>query len=220
MNVRGRVWGSALLIAAGSALLGGCMGGSLPPTHYYTLRPAGDGSAAGGATEAADGWRVGVDSIAVDPPYDQDRLVYRSSRDPSEVGFYYYHRWASPLGRLLQVALVDSLASVEGIRSIEPVSSGVDYDGRLGGRLLVLEEFDSAEGQEVRLTLELALRDAEGDPVWSETLSETASGRMEDVAGVAELARRAVDQALRRAADGLGPALTAYGVAEDDSTTE
>jgi uncharacterized lipoprotein YmbA len=187
-----------VLLLAG--LTAACMGGSLPTTHYYTLHLPSD---AGARASDAPGLLIGVDSIAVDPPYDQDRIVYRRGEESAEVGFYAYHRWASPLGRLLQVALADGLAGARGIGAIEPVRSGRDYDARLGGRLLFLEEVDTAEGQGVRLSIELLLRDRAGESLWSATLSSTAGRSASQVEAVVDSAQLAVAEIVARASEDL-----------------
>ena len=61
-----------------------------------------------------------VEAFLVDPPYDQDRLVYRVGRNTPEVGFYDYHRWAAPLSRMLPKVVADSFGTVRGVASIEP----------------------------------------------------------------------------------------------------
>ena len=49
-------------------------GGKAPESHYYTLRLS---TTAPGNPSGADGLDVGVSTFHVDPPYDQDRIVYR-----------------------------------------------------------------------------------------------------------------------------------------------
>lgn len=179
-----------------TALLLGCAGGGLPVTHYYTLRPP---ATVAQPDTAATGASVGVRPIAVDPPYDQDRLVYRKGRDGSEVGFYAYHRWASPLGRMIAVALADGLRAAPGVGSIEPIRSRGQYTALLVGRLRYLEQVDSASGQEVRIALDLELRDPQNQLLWSSPLAATASGAASEVTEVVDLARQAFDDVVEQA---------------------
>jgi len=185
------------------ALLAGCAGG-LPPTHYYVLQPPPEAPeyAAGEA-----GLAIGVEAFAVDPPYDQDRIVYRRGRDSSEVGFYAYHRWASPPGRLISVALAAGLRGTPGIAAIEPATSTGDYSARLRGRVIYLEALDSEDTQEARIALELELWDRNGAALWSETVSGTASGQATSGGEVAGLLRRAFANALAATRQGLAAAL-------------
>ncbi len=187
------------------SLLAGCAGG-LPTTHYYVLRPP-DAPAEATGAGIGDGLTVGVEAFAVDPPYDQDRIVYRRGRDSSEVGFYAYHRWASPPGRLVSVALAEGLRGTPGIAAIEPATSTGDYSARLRGRVIYLEEVDSEDAQEARFALELELSDRNGQTLWSQTVSGTATGLATSGDEVFLLLRRALDSALETALDGLAAAL-------------
>ncbi len=176
--------------------------GALPPTHYYTLRPqpAGAGEAAGGGAprSAAAGLAVGVETFRVDPPYDQDRIVFRPGPDSTEVGFYAYHRWAAPLGRLVAVAIADGLRDTPGIASIEPAVSTADYSARLGGRVLHLEEVDRPDGPQARIALAIELTGGDGGVLWSGTLRESATGPAATPAEIAGLMERALSRLLER----------------------
>src|ERR1700752_4545177 len=74
-----------------SMSLGACsVTRSRPDVHYYTLTLA--------VPETSGTRQVSlvVRSIGARDPYDQERLVYRSS--PYAFDLYNYHRWASPPG--------------------------------------------------------------------------------------------------------------------------
>lgn len=194
-----------LALAGAAAILAfqvGCGSGGLPATHYYTLgappeaanRPAPAGRDAGAA--------IGVDSFVVDPPYDQDRIVYRSSPAATEIGFYNYHRWASPLGRLIQQAMVDGVRGARGVGVVEPAGSSGDYDARLGGRVLYLEQIDGGSGRTVRVALELVLRNG-SDVLWSETLEASVGGEITDGSDAARLLGQAFAEIVDAARAGL-----------------
>lgn len=151
----------------------GCAG-SLPEIHYYTLLGPQSSYSTSGAAEG-EGLAIGVESFSVDPPYDQDRLVYRPNEDTTEVGFYTYHRWASPLGRLVAVAIGGALRGTPGVASVEPAVSTGSYSARLRGRVIRFEEIESASTREARMTVEVELVDREGERLWKETI--TSSGR-------------------------------------------
>ncbi len=191
------------LLATALLLHGACAGGALPETHYYVLR----GKAGIERASASVGLAVGVRSFAVDPPYDQDRLVYRRGTDAVEVGFYAYHRWASPLGRQIALAFADGLQGTPGVGSIEPARPAIDYTARLDGRVLFLEEIDSAAGEQVRLGLDLTLRNKSGEVLWSEVVHATAGGAAGDVGAVADMAQKALDDAVARVRASLAIAL-------------
>lgn len=187
---------ATLLVTGLFGLLVGCSGGPVPETRYYTLRPPTEQTVTANDASGSDGLIVGIDSFVVDPPYDQDRLVYRPGSGSSEVGFYHYHRWASPLGALLATAFAEGLRGTDGIASVEPARSGARYTARLGGRLIYLEEVDLPEGQEVRLVLDLVLRDESGDEIWGARLSESAEVSVETVPEIVAQVQRLVERLL------------------------
>ena len=174
---------------------------SVPETHYYVLgkTPAVKADAAGIA--------LGVEPLTADPPYDQDQLVYRIGRDATEIGHYAYHRWVTPPGRLLQIALSKGLGDLPGVAGAEPVRLGGTYDARLGGRIVLLEEVDEPGSQIARLRLALHLTGADGEALWSDEIDAEVAGQSDDVAGVVEQMQQAFDEVLAETRAGLGEAL-------------
>lgn len=186
-----------------TSVTGACLGGPPPPpTHHYVLqvpeKPADVSSA---------GLHLGVTTLEVDPPYDQNRLVYRSSPSASEVGFYNYHRWAAPLGRLVASGLADGLAGTPGIASAEPVVAGADYDALLFGRVVYLEEVDHPDGVEARIALALRLETDEGGPLWRGTVEASAAGEERGGRAVMALVQRAFGDLVDRLSSEIGAAL-------------
>lgn len=192
--MRGRARLGWTLVAALAS--SGCLGGApSPPTHRYLLQVPPVPS-----PDSQGGLHIGVERLAVDPPYDDERLVYRASPDTTEVGFYNYHRWASPLDRLLASALAAGLAGTPGVASAEPVAGG-DYQARLAGRLIYLEEVDHHDRIEARIALALALRSAHGELLWKGTALGSAVGPASDggdVMGLVEMAFGQVVAAVRK----------------------
>jgi len=139
----------------------------------------------------------------VDPPYDQDRLVYRKGEGSAEVGFYSHHRWASPLGRLLAAAMAEGLRGTSGIASLEPAESSGTYSARLGGRLIYLEEVESPDGQRVRIGLEMELRAKDGKVLWTASLAGSASGNASSGTEVLGQVRQAFDAIAAEASSGI-----------------
>ena len=108
----------AVVVALATTLavaLSGC--GGPPATHYYLLEVTPKVEAR--STAAERGVTVGVRSFQVDPPYDQDRIVYRVGADSPEVGFYEYHRWAAPLSHMLPRLVCAAYGDVEGVGRIQ-----------------------------------------------------------------------------------------------------
>ncbi len=177
-----------------------------PPAHYYLLEPLDSlpGEALGSVP--AGGITIGVGPFEIDPPYDQDRIVYRVGEDSPEVGFYAYHRWAAPLARMVPRVVAAGLGGIDGIKSIEPAIAGRQYDGRVYGRVLTLEEIDTSGGAtaHARLMLILVLGDVE---IWSGTTHAEATIATRDVGDVVERMRAALSEAVTRARPGVQQAL-------------
>ena len=154
----------------------------------------------------AEGLRVGVEPFTVDPPYDSDRLVYRLGIDAVEVGFYAYHRWAAPLGDLVAVGMAEGLRGTPGLSTIEPVTSGGDYTTFLRGRVVYLEEIDVPGQQQARVRLEMRLVSSEGETLWADTVSGSATGQSATVEEIVRQIYAAFDQVLEQTRSSLAAA--------------
>ena len=186
-------------------MLVGC--GGPPATHYYVLEltPRAEASA---PAEAERGLTVGVKTFQVDPPYDQDRIVYRTRERSTEVGFYAYHRWATPLSRMLPLAVVTGLEGADGLRLIEPAVTGRSYDAYLVGRVLALEEIDHSGGQDIVVRLRLALRSGDGTELWSEVLTAEDTINTREVGDIVERMSRVMGRAIEAARSSFGQAVS------------
>jgi len=184
-------------------LLAICIGcGSVPTTKYYVLEPPDLRPGAG------TGARIGVAPFAVDAPYDQDRIVYRVAEDTTEIGFYAYHRWASPLARMLPRVVAATLGRQPGFALAEPAVPGRQYDATLYGRVLVFEEVDGPAGAGVRLRLALRLVDTDGNELWADTVEHQPEARAtDDVSQVVERMRTVLSSAIESAAPAIRSAL-------------
>jgi uncharacterized lipoprotein YmbA len=171
--------------------------------NYYVLEPR-----SGAAEDAPDGVRVGVLPFEVDPPYDQDRIVYRVGADSPKVGFYEYHRWAAPLSRMLPRIASAAFRDVEGLGRIEPVSSEQRYDVRLSGRVIALEEVDVAGGQHARIDLVLTLIGSDGSTLWSAAASETSDSSADTVEELVAQTRAVAERIFAAQREGFARALT------------
>lgn len=168
----------------------------LPTTHYYVLEPRGEAAGESPSSAHQDGLVIGVEVFLVDPPYDQDRIVYRVGEDSPEIGFYAYHRWAAPLSRMLPPVVAAQLRGTRGVSSIGPIARGHDYAAFLEGRVLELEQIDVPEGQRVRVRLELTLRLEDGAELFSETFTGETIIRTRKVSEVVDQMSTALGQAL------------------------
>ncbi|MEM1179563.1 MAG: ABC-type transport auxiliary lipoprotein family protein [Acidobacteriota bacterium] len=203
-----RVVAGLVFLALGLALTA-C--GSAPSTRYYLLAPpAMDGMPA----EKPAGQRLGVETFAVDPPYDQSRLVYRIGEGAGEVGFYEHHRWAAEPGRLVSTALAAGLRHLDGLATAEPASVVGNYDLILSGRVVSLEEVDLPDRQVARLALDLKLYSGSEDTLlWSGFLTAENGGTAADASDIMGQMQEAFDDLLRQLQGELGPAVKAKGEA-------
>jgi uncharacterized lipoprotein YmbA len=171
-------------------LLGlGCSSG--PPTHYYVLEAQQQAAA---ATDD-EGISIGVRTFRVDPPYDDDRIVYRIGESP-EIGFYHYHRWAAPLSRMLPTVISESLSGTEGVSRIEPAGPTTDYDFNLYGRVVKAEEIDTVGQQQVTLQIELRLNDLTGAELWSGLVAADGTTQTEELSDIIDAMSAALGTAL------------------------
>ncbi len=198
---------SLLCLLLVTPLLAHC--GSVPKTHYYVLETSPTANPAA-QSESATGIRVGVKAFHIDPPYDQDRIVYRVGERSPEIGFYAYHRWAAPLSRMLPVVVAAGLDGTAGLRSIEPAAPGRGYDLYLLGRLLQLEEIDHPAGQDVRVRIRLELRKLEGTEIWSQVVSGEQTVRAGEVAEIVETMSAVLAGAVADARSGFARALRSF----------
>ncbi len=187
-------------------LVSGCRS-TLPATHYYVLTPLPE--AAGGEGDLT----LEVQTFLVDPPYDRDAVVYRLGADTGEVGFYAYHRWASPLGRLVSVALAEGLRGTPGLGRVEPSGSmGSERPSHLlRGRVVRAGEIGRAGGVEAHFELDVELLDLNagvgGDVVWTQRVAGSAEGNPASAGEFMELLQQAFDQAVREIRLGLAETL-------------
>ena len=196
----------ALLTASVIALANaGCA--KIPPTHYYTLQVRQDSAKAAPADLDGKGLAIGVQTFEVDPPYDQDRIVYRQSQGSPEVGFYTYHRWAAPLSRMLPRVVSEGLQGTSGVTLVEPASSGRDYSGVLEGRVLEIEEIDGPSASRAYIRLSLTLRLKSAGVVWKEILEAEANSPASTVGSIVDALNAALSSSLVRARAGLAAAI-------------
>lgn len=180
---------------------------SVPQTHYYVLDLEGPTPQIPPNMGARPGLQIGVETFLVDPPYDQDRIVYRADPGSAEIGFYAYHRWAVPLSHMLPHLVAKGLLGTPGVALIEPVMPGRSYQASLEGRLLSLDEIDTPQGYQASVRLALTLRLQDGTLLWSDTLVGEATTQTDTVPAVVEQMSVALAAALDRGRDRLASAL-------------
>lgn len=168
-------------------------GGRVPETRYYQLAAPGTGARGGDAV-------LVLDTLATDPAYDDERIVYRTS--PYRLDYYQYHRWSAAPGTLianyLEAALERSGTCRAVVRELTADASVV-----LGGRVVAIEEIDRSRTEWFgRIVLELTLTDARtGSVLWTEQFEETEPLPMQTPEGLS----RALSVAMQRIATRIGP---------------
>lgn len=215
--MRYRRMGILSLALLSPLLVLGC--GSVPTTHYYVLAlsPSGEMNSGleGPSLEGTSlgGTSLGVETFSVDPPYDQDRLVYRvcsgEGRCSGEVGFYNHHRWAASPGRLVQTALVAGLRGTPGINAVEPTSANGSYSLLLAGRVIALEEVDLPGRQLARIKVDLKILDMDAKTVVrSRYVTVTAEGQAQEVTDIIRLMQGAFSKLVAEVRGELQGAIT------------
>jgi uncharacterized lipoprotein YmbA len=191
-------------LAPVALLVGLCVGGCasrIPTTHYYVLETQDVARSV-----PASGLTIGVPALRVAAPYDQDRIVYRLGENSVEIGFYAYHRWAAPLGRMLPPIVAEACQGLSGVQRIEPAEADRQYDAYLHGRLATLEEIDTPDGVRVLVRLDLRLV-RNGVTVWSETVAHETPIDGNDVRDVVQGMASSIRAAVRTAQPALHAAL-------------
>ena len=192
-----------VIVLAG--LSGAC--GSAPPVRFYSLSVP--HTAVGSSRAESGAPRIGVRALEVEAPYDQVRIVYRSSPSAREVGFYHYHRWARSMSEEITRSVAAGLGSSIERAEVEVARKGRRYDALIAGRLTQMEEVAVGGGVEARVSISLRLESAEGSVLWSGTLSASAGGTVDSVEGLVGLFDSALKSALEEGAAGMSPSLRA-----------
>ncbi len=193
---------SVILMA--TILFSACAG--IPPTHYYMLEWDSGRKDPGPAADPS-GITVGIEVFEVEPPYDQDRIVYRADPESPERGFYAYHRWAAPISRMLPRLTADGLSGMPGVSVITPIVAGDHYDALLAGTVLTLVEVDTPAGHEAHVRLRLVLRRPTGEAIWDETMDRVVITRTASVEAVVEGMNAALSDLIRQARPGIEAAI-------------
>lgn len=181
------------LLAVGAA----ACAGRTPPTRYYDL-------ATPTASVPPAGPTLVLDQLSTDDAYDDERIVYRTSR--YRLDYYDYHRWSAPPGVLIANYLERSL---ERSGRFAGVVRDVTRDAPaiLSGRVAALEEVDvSRKAWLGHVVVELRLIDTRtGDTLWSAQYDESEPLTRQSPEGLAE----AISVAMARIVDQAAPVISA-----------
>lgn len=148
--------------------LWGCA--DVPPTHYYMFRPD---SAPTAAAAAKYPGVLAVGSFEPDVPYQQAKIVYRTS--PYEVNFYEYHQWLRPLAEMVADQALKFIAAAGLLQQVQAYTPESSSDYILRGRIKMFDFWYSEQASLVRIRIEYALFVAKTDQLlWRDTVETTA----------------------------------------------
>ncbi|MBC7186404.1 MAG: membrane integrity-associated transporter subunit PqiC [Calditrichaeota bacterium] len=168
----------------------GC--GHVPQTHYYLFDY--ERASVPGQTLPVI---IGVASVEVVPPYDQERLVFRRSRH--EVEFYHYHRWVESPAQLVRRCLLRDLAHSQRFRDVVPFPGHGAVDYLLSVRVERMEERDEGQAWFSCLELQCELRRAKGlELVHGWQVDEREAVAERSPAGVVQALTRCLERASAR----------------------
>lgn len=198
---RAFIAGMFLLFALSTVAAFTACGARAPATRYYDLVPPMARGGGGGPV-------IALEPLSTDDAYDDERIVYRSSR--YRLDYYDYHRWSAPPGVMIGNYLERSLERSGRFGGVVREVTR-DTGALLTGRVVAIEEVDvSKQAWEGHLVLELRLVDARtGDTLWSEQFEESEPLAAQTPEGLAE----AISTAMGRIVDRAAPAIEAHASA-------
>jgi ABC-type uncharacterized transport system auxiliary subunit len=195
MNMRmGLVWGVIVWSI-------GCTGCSVtsprPATHHYVL------SLAVSDTSGPRSSSLIVRPIGARDPYNQERIVYRSSAYTFDL--YNYHRWASTPAEQVTTWTRRILRSSGLFSQVLPTSDG-GADFLLDGTIQQFEEIDHDNSWEAALSIDFWLmRSGNRSPIWFQSYSVTQPAAKRNPEAIAEAMSRALENILGRLTTDLTP---------------
>ncbi len=193
----------ALLI---SLVIGGCsLTQPKQEVQYYALAlPPPSPAPSGPAPVKAS---LVVRPFTAQPPYNRDRMVYRSS--PYEFDFYHYHRWVTKPSDMLTTLTRRTLQQSGLFTTVYPTPDA-QADLRLGGVVRQYEEVDQAQSWQAVLSIEVWLsRSQEPAPFWFQSYSATRLAAKRNPAAVAEAMSQNLQDILERLTHDLANVLSA-----------
>jgi ABC-type uncharacterized transport system auxiliary subunit len=171
-----------------------------PEVHHYALTLSLPEVASTGKVSLA------VRSISARAPYDQERIVYRSSAYAFD--FYAYHRWASPPGEQVS-AWTRRYLRGSGLFSQVFPNADAAADFVLDGIVQQFEEIDRENIWEAATSVDFWLvRAGERTPVWFRSYSATRQATKRNPEAIAEAMSRNLENILGRLVTDLAPVVT------------
>lgn len=199
MRMRMSFW-----LACVSALLmsSGCSS-SIPITHYYTFHPqpfAGQKPAT-----AAHPQILAVDTFSADVPYQQERLVFRTS--PYEVNFYEYRKWLRSPTDLVTDQVFHAIKAAGIFQDARLYETGADY--LLQGRIVMFEQwYEEQQTSTIHVGIRYALTTADEEHIlWLDTIETSAKTPSLDILETIQAFEAALQQNIRQAITHISQAI-------------
>jgi ABC-type uncharacterized transport system auxiliary subunit len=159
------LWGFCLL------WLGGCFA-EVPLLHYYTFQPI--------VSEIAETpgskfpYVLGVEPYEADVPYQQDKIVFRTSA--YEVNFYEYHRWLRPPVELVTEQVQKLFASSGLFRRVHADTLELYSDYILRGKILMFDQWYHGETASAQVGIAYRLIDPTQEKlIWTNVIETTVT---------------------------------------------
>jgi ABC-type uncharacterized transport system auxiliary subunit len=148
-----------------------------------------------------------VRNFLAQDPYNQERLVYRTS--PYQLDFYNYHRWAAIPTEQVTDWTRRYLRTTSLFAKVYPTSDGA-ADFILTGKIRQLDEIDHEQAWEATLSIDFWLTRAEQrTPLWFQSYSATQQTAKRNPSAVAEAMSRNLETILSKLVTDLAPVVAA-----------
>jgi ABC-type uncharacterized transport system auxiliary subunit len=159
----------ALLLGLCWLWFSGCAA-NIPLTHYYTFQPT--ISEIAETPDSKYSYVLGIEPYEADVPYQQDRIVFRTSA--YEVNFYEYHKWLRPPTELVTEQIQKLFASSGLFRRVHMETYELYSDYILRGKILMFDQWYHGETASVQVGLAYQLIDPEQEKLIWTNIIETA----------------------------------------------
>jgi ABC-type uncharacterized transport system auxiliary subunit len=153
--------------------IGFCCGcANIPLTHYYTFQP--EVEKKGGTKAPKYPYVMAVDTFEADVPYQQDKIVFRTS--PYEVNFYEYHKWLRPPEELVTNQIVKLVSAAGMFQNVHARAFEAYSDYIIRGKIKMFDQWYKEDKTSfVQVHLEYYLIASEEEQIiWTDTVKTTA----------------------------------------------
>ncbi|GAB4307019.1 MAG: hypothetical protein Kow0090_22010 [Myxococcota bacterium] len=173
---RENIQSSALLILLFILFIGNC--GSVPSKRFYTLVNS-EEKAQNIELPPACFRPLIVASIETSPPYDSDKIAFRT--DKFEIKYYNYRFWVTMPSDMIKKLLAKKIESKKIVQAVESFIHGPADHLALYGKLERLELIEESEKQKARLAMSFLLKESKTEKtVWSYNYDKTRIVRGEE----------------------------------------